>query len=123
MISPAPRSAQGVVPHTWMSAAGAFSLWIIEDKAASVQAILEVNLHAQHVHRVLLIHDKAQTIKVIYLIIVFCFVKAEQIAHARAAAALHPNAQAVFGGHFLFFNDISDLHQSPRGEADGSSFG
>nr|GFC58961.1 hypothetical protein [Tanacetum cinerariifolium] len=44
-----------------------------------------------------LIHDELYAVEVIDFVVVLGFVEAEQIAHARAAAALHPNAQAIVG--------------------------
>jgi uncharacterized membrane protein len=88
------------------AAAGAFGLGVVEGEAAGVEAVLEVNFHAQHIHGVLFIHDELHAVEVVDFVVVFGFIETQQVAHARAATALHPDAQAVIGGHALLLNDV-----------------
>lgn len=69
--------------------ASALSLWVVEDKATGIEAILEVYFHAHHIHAVFFIHQHCYAADFIDFVTVFLFVKTQQVRHARATTALH----------------------------------
>ncbi len=88
------------------TAAGLARIGIGESKASGIQAIVPVDLHAHEINAMSPVHDKADTVFFIHLIIRCFIVEAQHITEAGTSPALHAHAQI-----FLLIEPVF-IHQS-----------
>lgn len=81
---------------------GAACIGVLKNKAAIIQSILPVDLHAIQVHFMRFIHDAGNALNIKSRVVVLLMIKTKNICHPGTASPLHSYTQCLCGIKALF---------------------